>query len=166
MHNQIQATAKASKAASQIQITNGAVQIASTIIPLATQARVELRNITQEVADFIAACPIRNGFVQISPLHTTIGVLINEMQDALLEDMSALFERLIPRGVYYKHNDPLLSDCERKNADAHLRAIITGLSISIPIVDGKLKLGTWQNILLAEFDGPNQRQVHIQAMGS
>ena len=103
--------------------------------------------------------------MQISPLHTTIGVLINETQDALLEDMSALFERLIPRDVYYKHNDPLLSDCERKNADAHLRAILAGLSIIIPIVDGELKLGTWQNILLAEFDGPNQRQVHIQAMG-
>jgi secondary thiamine-phosphate synthase enzyme len=165
MHSQTQTLAKASKAASQIQMTNGAVQIASTIIPLATHSRVELRSITREVAAFVIACPIRNGFVQISPLHTTIGILINETQDALLEDMSALFERLVPSGSYYKHNDSSLSDCERKNADAHLRAILAGISLSIPIVDGKLKLGTWQNILLAEFDGPNQRQVHIQAMG-
>jgi len=165
MYSQTQFPAKDSKVASRVKTTEGAVQIASTTLLLATLARVELRCITREVAAFVVSCPIRNGFVQVLPLHTTIGVLINETQEALLEDVSALFERLIPSGVYYKHNDPSLSDCERKNAAAHLRAIIAGLSVSIPIVDGKLKLGTWQNILLAEFDGPNQRQVHVQAMG-
>ncbi len=165
MFNSALAPTKASKVESQIQTTKGMFQIASTILSLATNARVELQNITREIAAFVASSPIRNGLVQISPLHTTTGVLINEPQDALLSDVDAFFERLIPRGIYYKHNDPELSDCARKNADAHLRAIVAGLSLSIPISDGRLTLGTWQNILLAEFDGPNQRRVFVQAMG-
>ncbi|MGH9841131.1 MAG: secondary thiamine-phosphate synthase enzyme YjbQ, partial [Blastocatellia bacterium] len=73
--------------------------------------------------------------------------------------------QVIPRNVYYKHNDPGHSDCERKNADAHLRALIVGHSLTIPIVEGKMKLGRWQQVLFAEFDGPNNRQVHVQVMG-
>ena len=82
-----------------------------------------------------------------------------------MSDVASLFEHLVPRGVYYKHNDPLLSDCDRKNADAHLRAVVVGLNLSVPVTDGRLKLGTWQNIILAEFDGPNSRKVHVQLIG-
>jgi secondary thiamine-phosphate synthase enzyme len=90
---------------------------------------------------------------------------MNETQGALLSDISCFFEQIVPRSIYYKHNDPMLSDCDRKNADAHLRAVVVGYSLSIPVIDGKLKLGTWQNVLLTEFDGPNNRKVHVQVMG-
>lgn len=149
----------------RIETKEGTYKVASTTLSVSTDDRVELKTITQEIADFVAQTPIREGVVHISSLHTTAGIMLNETQDALLGDMKAMFEQVIPRGVYYKHNDPLFSDCERRNADAHLRAIVVGPSLSIPIENGKLKLGTWQQVLFTEFDGPNNRKVHIQVMG-
>lgn len=149
----------------KVEAKEGTYKVASTTFVFGTSQRVELRTITKEVAAFVEQTPIRDGMVQISSLHTTAGLMLNEVQDALHADMINLFEQVIPCGVYYKHNDPLLSDCDRRNADAHLRALVVGHSLSIPIIDGKLKLGTWQNILLTEFDGPNNRKVHVQVMG-
>lgn len=149
----------------KVETKEGTYKVASTTFHFNTQERVEMKSITKEVAAFVEQTPIRDGVVQISSLHTTAGLLLNETQGALLSDMTVMFEQVIPRGVYYKHNDPLLSDCDRRNADAHLRAIVVGHSISIPIIDGKLKLGTWQNVLFTEFDGPNNREVHVQVMG-
>lgn len=149
----------------QIETKEGTYKVASTTLAVNTTRRVELQSITKEIAAVVEQSPVRNGVVQISSLHTTAGLLLNEVQHALLSDVTTMFERLAPREVYYQHNDPRLSDCRRKNADAHLRAVIVGHSLSIPVVDGKLKLGTWQQVLLTEFDGPNNRQIHIQVMG-
>lgn len=149
----------------RIETKEGTYKVASTTLIVTTDDRVELKTITQEIIDFVAQTPVREGVVQISSLHTTAGIMLNETQDALLGDMKAMFEQVVPRGVYYKHNDPLFSDCDRRNADAHLRAIVVGPSLSIPIENGKMKLGTWQQILFTEFDGPNHRNVHIQVMG-
>ena len=149
----------------RIETKEGTYKVASTTLIVTTDDRVELKTITQEIADFVAQTPVREGVVQISSLHTTAGIMLNETQDALLGDMKAMFEQVVPRGVYYKHNDPLFSDCDRRNADAHLRAIVVGPSLSIPIENGKMKLGTWQQVLFTEFDGPNNRKVHIQVMG-
>lgn len=149
----------------KVETKEGTYKVASITLNLTTDDRVELKTITQEIADFVAQCPVREGIVQISSLHTTAGIMLNETQDALLGDMKAMFEQVIPSGVYYKHNDPLFSDCDRRNADAHLRAIVVGPNLSIPIENGMMKLGTWQQILFTEFDGPNHRKVHIQVMG-
>jgi len=148
-----------------VETRQGTYKVASTTLIFHTTERVELKTITQEIANFVEQTPIRDGVVQISSLHTTAGLILNETQEALVADMATMFEQMIPRGVYYKHNDPAHSDCDRKNADAHLRALVVGHSISIPIIDGRMKLGTWQNILFTEFDGPNNRKVHIQVMG-
>jgi secondary thiamine-phosphate synthase enzyme len=149
----------------EIETKEGNYKIASTTFVIRTNERVELKSITGEIATFVEQAPVRDGIVHISSLHTTAGLIMNEVQGALLSDMANMFEQVIPRAVYYKHNDPMLSDCDRRNADAHLRAIVVGHSVSIPIIDGRLKLGTWQNVLLTEFDGPNKREVHVQVMG-
>jgi secondary thiamine-phosphate synthase enzyme len=149
----------------EIETKEGNYKIASTTLVIRTNERVELKSITREIAAFVEQSPIRDGIVHISSLHTTAGLMINEVQGALLSDMTSMFEQVIPSAVYYKHNDPLLSDCDRRNADAHLRAVVVGHSVSISIINGRLKLGTWQNVLLTEFDGPNNRKVHIQVMG-
>jgi secondary thiamine-phosphate synthase enzyme len=149
----------------RVEIKEGVYKVASTTLEFKTTERVELKSITREIAAFVEQIPIRDGIVQIVSLHTTAGLMLNETQGALLSDIASFFEQIIPRGVYYKHNDPLLSDCDRKNADAHLRVMVSGQSLSIPIVDGRLKLGTWQNVLLTEFDGPNNRKIHVQVMG-
>lgn len=143
----------------------GNYKIASTTLTVETDERVQLKNLTQEIIAFVSQTTIRDGLLQISSLHTTAGIILNEIQDALLADVRSLFEQLIPRGVYYQHNDERLSDCDRKNADAHLRAIIIGHSLSIPVENGQLKLGQWQQVLFSEFDGPNHRQLHLQVMG-
>jgi secondary thiamine-phosphate synthase enzyme len=153
------------EARQKINTKEGIYKVVSTTLTFATNERVELKTITKEIAAFVEETPIRDGIVHVSSLHTTAGIIMNETQDALLADIVTMFEQVIPRSVYYKHNDPIHSDCDRKNADAHLRSTFVGHSISIPIVEGKLKLGTWQNILLTEFDGPNNRNVHIQVMG-
>lgn len=149
----------------EVEVKEGSYKVASTTLTVETGARVELKEITDEVADFVSRTPIREGFVQISSLHTTAGLMLNEIQDALLADMVSMFEQVIPKSVYYKHNDPAFSECERRNADSHLRAIVLGHNITIPIEEGRLRLGTWQRVLFGEFDGPNNRRVHIQVMG-
>ena len=149
----------------KVETKEGGYKIASTMLVVGTSERVELKPITEQITAFVRETPIREGMVQISSLHTTAGLILNETQDALMADMAAMFEQVLPRNVYYKHNDPNHSDCERKNADAHLRALVVGHSLTIPIADGQMKLGRWQQVLFAEFDGPNNRQVHVQVMG-
>jgi secondary thiamine-phosphate synthase enzyme len=149
----------------EIETKEGTYKITSTTLVIRTDARVELKSITSEIAAFVEHASIRDGIVHVSSLHTTAGLMMNEVQDALLSDMANMFEQLIPSAAYYKHNDPLLSDCGRRNGDAHLRAVVVGHSVSIPIVDGRLKIGTWQQVLLTEFDGPNNRKIHLQVMG-
>lgn len=149
----------------RVETKEGTYKVASATVLFQTTERVELRGITDEVITFVEQGPVRDGVLHLSTLHTTTGLALNEIEGALVSDMTALFEQLVPRGVYYKHNDPMLTGCARKNADAHLRALVVGHSLTIPIEEGKLKLGTWQRVLLAEFDGPNTRRVHFQVMG-
>lgn len=149
----------------EIETKQGTYKVASSTLVFDTTDRVEMRSITREIAAFVEQGPVRDGVIQISLLHTTAGLMLNETQGALLSDVTSMFEQMVPSRVYYKHNDPMLSDCERKNADAHLRAVVVGNSLSIPISDGKLVLGTWQNVLMTEFDGPNRRKIHLQLMG-
>lgn len=149
----------------KIETKEGTYKVTSTTMIVNTKERVEVTPITEQIAEFVAQTPVRDGMVQISSLHTTAGIMLNETQDALLADIKDMFCKVIPQGVYYKHNDPLFSDCDRHNADAHLRAIVVGSNLSIPIENGELKLGTWQQVLFTEFDGPNNRKVHVQVMG-
>ncbi|MDX2043423.1 MAG: secondary thiamine-phosphate synthase enzyme YjbQ [Acidobacteriota bacterium] len=159
------AAATAVEVKPKIVAKEGTYKVASTTLAITTHERVELKTITEQIAEFVSQAPVREGMVQISSLHTTAGIMLNEIQDALLADIKDLFGKIVPHGVYYKHNDPLFSDCDRLNADAHLRAIVVGPNLSIPIENGKLKLGTWQQVLFTEFDGPNNRKVHVQVMG-
>src|SRR5262249_17691778 len=149
----------------EVETKEGNYKISSTTLVIRTDERVELKSITREIAAFVEQSTIRDGVVHISSLHTTAGLMMNEVQDSLLSDMRNMFEQLIQSDLYYKHHDTLLSDCDRRNADAHLRAVVVGHSVSIPIVDGRLKVGTWQHVLLTEFDGPNNRKIHVQVMG-
>ncbi|MFN0112911.1 MAG: secondary thiamine-phosphate synthase enzyme YjbQ [Blastocatellia bacterium] len=149
----------------KVEVKEGTYKVASTTLIVTTKERVELKIITEQIADFVSQTPIREGIVQISSLHTTAGVMLNETQDALLEDMKAMFEQAVPAGAYYKHNDPQHSDCARRNAVAHLRSIIVGNNLTVPIENGKMKLGVWQQVFFTEFDGPNNRKIHVQVMG-
>jgi secondary thiamine-phosphate synthase enzyme len=124
-----------------------------------------LINLTDELKALVAATGIADGYVQVSSLHTTAGLFMNEWQDALLTDVKSMIEQIVPRDTYYKHNDPEYSDCDRHNADSHLRNVVLGHCLSVPIAQGQPVLGQWQSVILAEFDGPNERKVFMQVFG-
>jgi secondary thiamine-phosphate synthase enzyme len=82
-----------------------------------------------------------------------------------VHDVKAYLATAINKDVYYRHNDPAWSDCDRHNADSHLRSLMLGTSLTLPVIDGDVVLGVWQSVIMAEFDGPRERLVRIQAMG-
>ena len=143
----------------------GTVRVFSKTITVKTHERTDLVNLSDDIRDFVESTGVADGYVQVSSLHTTAGLIVNEWQDALLADVKNLTETIVPRDNYYKHNDPEFSDCDRHNADSHLRIVVLGHSASVPIEKGELVLGRWQSVILTEFDGPNQRKVFMQVFG-
>ncbi|AAM06563.1 TPA: YjbQ family protein [Methanosarcina acetivorans] len=124
-------------------------------LKIETSKRIELIDITQEAQEEVRISGIQEGICIISARHTTAGIIINENESGLKEDILNLLERLVPPGAGYKH------DRIDNNADAHLKAVLLGTSETLPVVQGKLELGTWQSIFFAEMDGPRQRTVNL-----
>jgi secondary thiamine-phosphate synthase enzyme len=135
------------------------------ILDWITSDRTQLINITDRINDVVRKSGIRDGLVHLQSLHTTTSVFLNEWQDALLHDMRRLLDDLVDREENWRHNDPEYSDCERKNADSHLRGMIMGQSLCLQVRNSVVLLGTWQSIILAEFDGPRSRSLSIQVSG-
>lgn len=131
-----------------------------------TEKRLELYNITSIVADVVREFKIKDGFINIGTLHTTTAMFVNEFQKALLDDIKVFLGKLVNPDDQWKHNSPDCSDCDRRNADSHLRALLFGHNIQIPIVNGKLALGQWQSIILAELDGPRERTLTAHVFGA
>lgn len=150
--------------ATEAQPATGLQMYLETII-YKTRERLELINITRDLNDLIRKRGLRAGLVIVQSLHTTTAVFINEFQQALVDDMKAALEKIVGRLDYWRHNDPRLSECDRRNADSHLRAMFLGHTLSLPVREGALALGTWQSIILAELDGPRERTVQVQVLG-
>ncbi len=112
---------------------------------------------------------MQQGQVLVFSRHTTTALAINEDEERLLEDVKVFLNKLAPVGDHYLHNDLHLRvgipDDEPMNAHSHLMAMMLTTSEVIPVVDGKLALGTYQSILFFELDGPRQRTVFCQVMG-
>ena len=130
-----------------------------------TRERLELINITRDLNEVVRKHGLRAGFLIVQSLHTTTAIFINEFQQALLDDIKAFLERIVGRFDYWRHNDPRLSECNRKNADSHLRAMLLGHTLSLPVRNGQVALGGWQSIILAELDGPRERAIQVQILG-
>src|ERR1700682_6351587 len=126
---------------------------------------MQLLNITDRINEIVKKSGVRDGLVHLESLHTTSSVFINEWQDALLHDVRNFFEQLVERNEYYRHNDQKYSDCERRNADAHLRGMIMGQTLCLQVRNASVLLGTWQIIIFAEFDGPRSRSLAVQISG-
>lgn len=156
---------KGSGGALDCHSNEGTVKVFSKTITVKTHERTDLVNLSDDIREFVESTGVKDGYVQVSSLHTTAGLIVNEWQDALLADVKNLTESIVPRDTYYKHNDPEFSDCDRHNADSHLRIVVLGHSASVPIDRGALVLGQWQSVILTEFDGPNQRKVFLQVFG-
>jgi secondary thiamine-phosphate synthase enzyme len=145
--------------------SQGNYKVFNRIVDWITNDRMQLLNITDRLNDLVRKSGVRDGIIHVQSLHTTTAVFLNEWQDALLGDVKEFFDRVIDQNHYYRHNDPELSDCERKNADSHLRGMMMGQTLSLQVRNAAVLLGTWQSIILAEFDGPRSRSVAIQISG-
>ncbi len=158
------ASTKSPRLTPELRPTN-ALQLYLETVIYKTRERLELINITRDLNEIVRKHGLKAGFVIVQSLHTTTAVFINEFQQALLDDMKAFLEKLVGRLDYWRHTDPKLSECDRKNADAHLRAMVLGHTLSVPVRDGALALGNWQSIILAELDGPRERALQVQVLG-
>ncbi len=158
------AAVKSPRLTPEVRPTN-ALQLYLETIIYKTRERLELINITRDLNEVVRKHGLKAGLVIVQSLHTTTAVFINEFQQALLDDMKSFLEKLVGRIDYWRHNDPKLSECDRKNADSHLRAMVLGHTLSVPVQNGVLALGNWQSVILAELDGPRERSVQIQVLG-
>jgi secondary thiamine-phosphate synthase enzyme len=129
-------------------------------LKIETTKRIELIDITSEVQQEIMKREVSEGICIISTRHTTAGIIINENESGLKEDIINLLQKLVPTGAGYRH------DRIDNNADAHLRALLLGASEALPISQGKLELGSWQSVFFAEMDGPRNRTVNLTVLGN
>ncbi len=128
------------------------------IIEISTRARSAYVDITREVQRIVSAGNVASGVAVACSLHTTGGVTVNENADPdVMQDVLSTLERLVPRTGPYAHSEG--------NSDSHLKASLVGLSVTVPIENKQLVLGTWQGIYFCEFDGPRRRQVAVQIVG-
>ncbi|MGQ9555872.1 MAG: secondary thiamine-phosphate synthase enzyme YjbQ [Anaerolineae bacterium] len=124
------------------------------IISVNTSGRSQLLDITAEVEQALRRLQARDGICHLFVPHTTAGITINENADpSVRRDIVAYLDRLVPWQGDYAHSEG--------NAAAHIKASLLGSSVTVPVQDGRLVLGTWQGIYLAEFDGPRRRQVVV-----
>jgi secondary thiamine-phosphate synthase enzyme len=130
-----------------------------------TAERLAIYDLTERVMAMVSALPIKEGTVSLFSLHTTCTLFINEAQNALLSDMKKFLQQAVDSNDAWMHNDPNFSDCDRANADAHLRALLLGHSVTLQVSGGEVVLGQWQRILMAELDGPRSRTLRLQVMG-
>ncbi|MGI5922311.1 MAG: YjbQ family protein [Lentisphaerae bacterium] len=121
---------------------------------LETHERNVVVDITRQVNALIPAS-LRSGVCHVFCPHTTAGLTVNENADpAVKRDLMAKLTALIPRNEsFYRHDEG--------NSDAHLKASLVGMSLTLPVRDGRLALGTWQGVYFCEFDGPRSRHVQV-----
>jgi len=143
----------------------GGLTIQGETLVVQTDQRVEVVDLTDRIMEFVRRCNMREGFVSIWSMHTTCTLFINEFQAALLSDIKRFLETMVARDAEYMHNDPQHSDCDRMNADSHLRAMLLGHSLTLQISGGEVVLGQWQRVLMAELDGPRARSLRVQVFG-
>jgi len=147
------------------EVVTGPYRVVSTTLRIATLERVELHNLTGQAREFVRNSGVRAGQLIAASMHTTSALFVNEWQDALLFDIQSHMESLVSRGAYYRHNDPEWSDCDRSNADSHLRTLVLGTHLVLPVAEGDVVLGEWQSVILGELDGPRERVIRLQVMG-
>ena len=144
---------------------SGGLTIHGETFVIDTDDRLQLVDLTERIMGFVRQLRVREGVVSLWSMHTTCAVFINEFQTALLTDIKRFLELMVARDDEWRHNDPEHSDCDRMNADSHLRALLLGHSLTLQITGGEVVLGQWQRILMAELDGPRARTLRVQVMG-
>ena len=127
-------------------------------LDISTENRYQLVDITEEVEETVKESKVEDGLVLVFVPHSTAGVVLTENEKGLKNDWLEIFKKLTS-GIDFEHNK--IDD----NADSHLLSGLIGQGKVLPIKDGKIIRGTWQQIFLAEFDGPRERKVIVEIIG-
>lgn len=122
-----------------------------------TTARTSVHPIGRQIQAVLDGRDVGSGLLLVGVPHTTCAVTLNEPESGLLDDLARSLERLVPWDDDYAHNRGA-----EDNAAAHVRAALLGHQLLVPVVDGRLQVGVWQNVLLVECDGPRTRTVEIR----
>jgi len=127
-------------------------------------------DITDEVNDFLKESGIKNGLINIQNFHTSAGLILNENEPLLIEDIKLHLEKTAPRDLKYNHDDfgrRKVNICEDEciNGHSHCKAIHLSVSITLNLINGSLQLGQWQRVLFVELDRARKRRVQILIMG-
>lgn len=126
-----------------------------------TRKRQEFVRITDDIAAIVAKSGVKEGTVLVSAMHITAGVYVNDWEEGLIDDFQEWLEKLAPAGLPYRHHQT-----GEDNADAHLKRTIMGHQVVLPITNGKLDLGPWEQVFYAEFDGRRRKRVVVKVMGT
>ena len=125
-----------------------------------TKKKREYIRITDDVKAFLEESGLTEGFILVSAMHITAGVYINDWESGLIQDIDEWVEKLAPFGPDYKHHKT-----GEDNGDAHLKRILIHHQVMVPVTEGKLDLGPWEQIFYAEFDGMRRKRVILKAIG-
>jgi len=125
-----------------------------------TKHRQEFVRITDDIAEIVARSGVKEGTVLVSAMHITAGVYVNDWENGLIHDFQEWLEKLAPSGLNYQHHQT-----GEDNADAHLKRTIMGHQVTLPITNGTLDLGPWEQVFYAEFDGRRKKRVVVKVMG-
>ncbi len=125
-----------------------------------TKNHREYINITRQVQETVTRSGILEGMVLVSAMHITAGVYVNDAEDGLIQDIDDWLEKLAPFDSKYRHHRT-----GETNGDSHLKSLLIHHEVIVPITDGKLDFGPWQQIYYAEFDGQRRKRLVMKVMG-
>ena len=120
----------------------------------------EIVRITEDVARAVGASEVQEGLCLVSAMHITAGVYVNDDEPGFRSDLMTMLEEIAPSGADYEHHKT-----GEDNGDAHLKNILVGHHVTLPITKGRLDLGPWQQVFYAEFDGRRPKRVIIKIIG-
>ena len=125
-----------------------------------TKKHREYLNITPEVERIVSKSGIREGMVLVSAMHITAAIYVNDAESGLIQDIDDWLEKLAPFDPDYRHHRT-----GESNGDSHLKSLLMHHEVIVPVTDGKLDFGPWQQVYYAEFDGQRRKRVIVKVMG-
>lgn len=136
------------------------MKFATEYLWFCTERQREYINITDEVQEIVRKSGIKEGMVLVSAMHITAGVYVNDAESGLISDIDKWLDELAPFDINYNHHRT-----GETNGDSHLKSLLIGHEVIVPITAGRLDFGTWQQIYYAEFDGQRKKRVIVKVMG-
>ena len=125
-----------------------------------TKKHREYINITPEIESILVKSEIKEGMILVSAMHITAAIYVNDAESGLIQDIDQWLEQLAPFNPEYKHHRT-----GESNGDSHLKSLLMHHEVIVPVTDGKLDFGPWQQVYYAEFDGQRNKRVIVKVMG-